>query len=71
MTTVRYETRVAAVVHGREIRNRSCCCSSWTEELEIVRCLTQANAIGLVLGCTSNNSTARFQLLPIHKELQD
>jgi len=37
---------------NREIQNRSCCCSSRTEKLEILRCLRQTNAIGLLLGCT-------------------
>lgn len=54
-----------------KIGNRSCCCSSWTEKLEILRCSIQTNAIGLLLGCTFNNSTARFQLSPIQKELQN
>lgn len=48
-----------------EIQNRSCCCSSRTEKREILRCLIQTNAIELLLGCTFNNSTARFQLSPI------
>lgn len=51
--------------------NRSYCCSSWTEKLEILRCLIQTNVTGLLLGFTFNNSTATFQLLPIHKELQN
>lgn len=54
-----------------EIRNRSRCCSSQTVKLEILRCLIQTNAIGLLLGCAFNNSTARFQLSRIHEELQD
>lgn len=42
--------------------------TSWTEELEILRCLIQTNATGLLLGFTFNNSTATFQLLLIQKK---
>lgn len=38
-----------------EIWNRSCCCSSWIEKLNILRCLIQTNAIALLLNCTFNN----------------
>lgn len=41
------------------------------EKLEILKLFMQTNATGVLWGYTFNDSAARFQLPPIHKQLQN